>query len=320
MTGPGWRAAVVLMAAATLATGCSAGVDSLSLPTVTSVADAGLQTPFPTLPPNLAATAENPVGGTTTTTAPAIGPGPATINGTVLGPSGPVGGAVVQADRLVGDAVASTRTTTAADGSWSLRNVLGGRYRIRAWRSPDLDVTTPQILFLTASQPQSISLQLTAYPSPQVSAAVNPDFPVQGQPVSLVVQVMDPTVDADGVLVYHPVAGTPVTLVDGPGWQVAGANPAVTDGGGRALFTVSCTTAGPDPLSAQPAGAAVVALQMPQCTAPPPDTSLTGPGGQPGTGQPATGSTTTTTCPNGTSPTTVYEPNATTTTLVFGNC
>ena len=59
-----------------------------------------------------------------------------TINGTVLGPGGAVAGATVQADRLVGDQVASTQATTAADGSFTISSVLGGRYRSGPGWSP----------------------------------------------------------------------------------------------------------------------------------------------------------------------------------------
>ncbi|HET9078639.1 MAG TPA: carboxypeptidase-like regulatory domain-containing protein [Acidimicrobiales bacterium] len=300
---------MALAGAGALLAGCSAGVQSLTFP-APPVTGTGGEAPAVTLPPGLAATAESPVGGVTTTTAPAVGPGPATLNGTVLGPAGPVGGATVQADRLVGDAVASARTTTATDGSWTLPDVLGGRYRVRAWKGPDLDLTTPQIVFVDAAQPLPLNLQLTAYTT-RVSAAVNPPDPLQGQPVSLVVQVVDPAVNPDGILAYKPVPGKPVSLVNGFGWQVSGANPAVTDGRGQALFTVSCTAAGPDPLSAQVVGSAPVPLQMPACTAPTPPTTTPAPGGGGG------GSIPTTTCPGGS---TTGDPNSTTTSLAFGNC
>lgn len=315
MSGRGARFAVMAATAGLVAAGCSTGVGTLSLPNPSSVTTAAPPASTPSLPAGLASTPEGTVAGVTTTTAPAVGPGPATLNGTVLGPAGPVGGAVVQAERLVGDSVATARTRSAADGSWSIRNVFGGRYRIRAWLSPNLDLTTPQIIFLAASQPQPVTLQLTAFPAPQVTSALNPSDPTQGSPANLVVQVVNPTVGPDGVLTYAPVAGASVTLVEGPAWQVSNGNPLVTDGSGQALFNVQCTTVGVDPLSAQVAGAAPVALQVPPCGAPPytppPPPAYQFPGND----------TTTTTCPNGSpSPSTSSDPNATTTTLAFGNC
>lgn len=265
--------------------------------------------PPDTLPPGLAAVAEHPVAGVTTTTAPAIGPGGGSLNGTVTGPGGPVSGATVQIERVVGYAYATARATTAADGTWSFHNILGGDYRVRAWQAPALDMATPQTLFLVVGQPQSVALQLTSYAGQQVQVAINPAAPVIGQPANLVVQVTTPHIDANGVLTSPPVAGTPVTLVNGSDWQVNNGNPRPTDASGLASFQVECTAVGSDPLSAQVGSNPPVSLQMPPCNAPPPTTTTTVAGQF---------SPTSTTCPPaspgpGTSDTT-------TTTLAFGNC
>lgn len=306
------RSLVVLVPAAVLGAGCSTGVASLSFPAPSSVpglAPSSLET----LPAGLAGVAEPPVPGATTTTVPALGPGPATLNGTVLGPTGPVGGATVEADRLVGDSVAAARTTTAADGSWSFRNVLGGRYRVRAWRSPDLDLTTPQVVFVVPGTPQPVDLQMQAFSGPQVSAALNPPAPILDQPVDLVVQVVDPSVGPDGVVSFLPQAGAPVTLVGGDGWQVDGSNPEPTNPAGHALFQLTCTVAGADPLSASLPNSPPTDLKMPACGAPPTPTTVLGE-------NPGSGSTTTTTCPYNPGITDPGNPHATTTTLVFGSC
>src|SRR5205085_4379220 len=71
--------------------------------------------------------------GTTSTSAPALGPGPITIHGRVDGPDGAVTGAVVEVARAVGTRLATARVATNLDGTWSVPQVLGGRYRIRAW-------------------------------------------------------------------------------------------------------------------------------------------------------------------------------------------
>jgi hypothetical protein len=293
---------------ALVATGCAAGgVHSLSFapPPATTVAPPA---PPDTLPAGLAATVEAPVGGVTTTTAPAIGRGRAAINGTVTGPNGPLAGAAVEIDRVVGSSYASARTTTAADGTWSFRNILGGDYRVRAWQAPALDMATPQTVFLASDQPQSVDLQLTSYQAQQVQVAINPADPVQGQPSNLVIQVTNPRIDADGVLTLPPVAGVAVTLVNGSGWQVNNGNPLPTDADGQVTFQVECTTTGDDPLSAQVASNPPVSLLMPACAAPTP-TTTTVPGNQFGS------TTTTTTCT-----TTPGATDTTTTTLVFGGC
>ena len=223
----------------------------------------------PTFPANLPSVAEAAVPGSTTTVPPQIGPGSATINGTVLGPDGPVAGATVEADRLVGDAVTSTQTTTAADGSWSIGPILGGRYRVRAWQQPSLAVTAPQIFFLGGTDVHSMTIQLTSFAGPDVASAIAPGVPVVGATDNLIVQVTNPTVGSDGVVRDLPAVGVSVSLTDGPLWQVENGNPLPTGTDGTVLFQVSCQGGGDIPLSAAVGGAAPVALQLPDCFSPP---------------------------------------------------
>jgi hypothetical protein len=257
-----------LLAAITIAAAaCGGHVQALSFPppptTVTT------PPPPPTLPTNLSSVGEAPVPGVTTTTAPAVAPGQATLNGTVFGPSGPVAGATVWADRFVGDQVSSTHATTAADGSWTIGKIKGGRYRVRAWQSPSLSLTTPQVVFLGASQTLTMSLQLASFTGPTVINSVSPAAPIAGQVTSLLVQVTNPTVSPDGVVRNPPVTGVQVTLVNGPDWQVDNGNPRKTDANGQALFQVTCVTPGSAPLSASVGSGNPVPLQMPDCGAPP---------------------------------------------------
>jgi hypothetical protein len=258
----------------------------------------------PTLPTNLPSVSVGQApGAAPTTVAPPIGPGGASLNGTVLGPSGPVAGATVEADRLVGDQMATTHTTTAADGSWTIGGVLGGRYRVRAWQQPSLAVTAPQILFLGGTEARSLTIQLTSFTGPNVAAAIAPDTPMVDQPANLVVQVTTPTVGSDGVVRDLPDVGVSVTLTDGPLWQVANGNPLTTGTEGTALFQVECQADGVIPLSVAIGQGAPVGLQLPACAGAPPTTTTT----TSTTTVPT--STTSTTCP----PTTTSPPGQPTT-------
>ena len=230
------------------------------------------------LPNNLRSVVESPVAGVTTTTAIGIGPGQATLEGTVLGPSGPVVGATVQAERIVGDRSSVTDTTTAADGSWSIRQVLGGRYRVRAWQSPSLALTSPAIFFLGGADTKTLTLKLASFSGPRVSAALAPSVPVVGEVDNLVVQVADRVVDAQGLVREQPSVGVRVALAGGPYWLVYGGSALNTDAGGQALFQVSCRAAGRDPLSAEVGSAAPVALSVADCApAPAPAIQTTSP-------------------------------------------
>jgi len=288
-----WAAAAATAALA----GC--GVQTLSYPTPPATARSTV-TVGPTFPTNLPSIAEAAIPGATTTVPVQIGPGAATINGTVLGPNGAVAGATVQADRLVGDTVTSTQTTTAADGSWSIGSILGGRYRVRAWQQPSLAVTAPQIFFLGGTDVHSMTIQLTAFTGPDVASAIAPGVPVVGATDNLVVQVTNPTVGADGVVRDLPAVGVSVTLTDGPLWSVENGNPLATGAAGTVLFEVSCQGPGASPLSAAAGGAAPMALSLPDCVAPP-TTTLAPPVTNPpcpttpgSVGEPASSTTTTT--------------------------
>jgi hypothetical protein len=296
-------------AAALLAAGLAGcGVQQLSFPAPPPTVRTVVTIPA-TLPTNLPAVTEAPVPGATTSVPPRIRPGGATLNGTAIGPGGPVGGATVEADRLAGDQVATTWTTTAADGSWSVSSVLGGRYRIRAWQQPSLAMTAPQILFLGGTETHTMTIQLTAFTGPVVASAFAPADPQVGQIDNLVIQVTNPTVGSDGVVRNLPQVGVNVTLADGPQWLVYNANPLPTDDSGRVLFQVACQAAGSQALSAEVGAGAAVGLQLPDCV-PPPTTTLP----PSTTAPPPSTSTTSTTCPP------AVTSRRTTTTSLPGSC
>jgi hypothetical protein len=298
-----------IAAAALLAAGLAGcGVQQLSFPTPPATVPT-VVTVRPTLPTNLPTIVEAPVPGSTTRVPPRIRPGQATLNGTVIGPAGPVGGAIVEADRLVGDQVASTQTTTAEDGSWSLSSILGGRYRVRAWQQPSLAMTTPQVLFLGGTETHTMTIQVTGFTGPVVASAFAPASPQIGQVDNLVIQVTNPTVGSDGVVRDLPQVGVSITLTDGPEWLVYNGNPLATDTTGQVLFQLSCQAAGSQGLSAVVGAGAAVTLQLPDCV-PPPTTTL-----PPSTTVPPPSSrTTSTTCP----PVPTRSPTAPTTPL--GSC
>ncbi len=87
-----------------------------------------------------------------TSTSIGVGPGGASLNGTVTGPEGALTNATVHVERLVGAASGAMDVTTRPDGTWTLPMILGGRYRVRAWRTPDLALTKPEVFYLQSSE------------------------------------------------------------------------------------------------------------------------------------------------------------------------
>ncbi|HVF31441.1 MAG TPA: carboxypeptidase-like regulatory domain-containing protein [Acidimicrobiales bacterium] len=235
--------------------------------------------PAPSLPPTTTTTIVDYSGvalagvpGRTTTTV-AIGPGRATLQGVVTGPDGPVAGAVVHAERLVGEAMATKDVVSGADGRFTMPNVLGGRYRLRAWKqAPDnLSLLEPQVFFLEGSEKKDVSLTVNRYQGVSVTAAIAPDPPLINTASNLVVQAVDRSVGPDGIVRSAPVPGVRAELFGTGDWRVLTEVATATDGAGRARWTLECRRVGDQPLSVVIGESATFNLNLPDCTVPPPN-------------------------------------------------
>ena len=201
-----------------------------------------------------------------TTLSSALGPGTASLGGTVSGPEGPVAGATVRVERLVGDEVAATTVNSDASGQWTLSSVNGGRYRLRAWRPPDLAMLRPTLVFVEATENRAVALGMARYGEGNAVAEFAPGPPTADKPATLVVTVSNGGVDGEGVLHASPRPGVTVQLLVTAGLTLESPDTTVTDGSGNASFTVRCAPPGP------PAATAVVEgarrpIEVPTCGA-----------------------------------------------------
>lgn len=300
---------VVVAVVVALVGACSGGdstVDPLPPPPSTQAL------PSTTAPPDYSGIALPGIAsGRVTTTTVVLGPGKATVKGTVIGPDGtPTAGATVRVERLVGKAVASMDVASNPDGTWAALNVLGGSYRVRAWRPPDIAQVNPALFFVGATETYPVELKLERNFGTTPQPAVAPNPPVVGQFTNLVLQMSTRTVDPGGVVRGEAMGGATVSLAGGGGWTVGAPNPAVTDATGRARWDLICMGPGVQPLGLTVNGAETFQLALPPCAAPPTPTTVadattTAPGAP--TTRPAT--TTTTTRPT----TTTTRPGTTTT-------
>lgn len=196
-----------------------------------------------------------------------LGPGPAHVAGTVTGPEGVVPGATVRVERLLDDtAVAATTVQSGADGHWAVDSVNGGRYRLRAWRPPDLAQVTAIVAFITVDDTRPIDLPLLRYAGgANALANVVPSPPVVGQPAILVVSAANGDVDSEGVVRSGARPGVPVTLVVSANVVISTANPRATDESGNAGFGITCSQPGPITATAT-VGTTPQPIQLPACS------------------------------------------------------
>jgi hypothetical protein len=215
------------------------------------------------------------VAGTTTVPAVAVTPGPVTVSGTVTDDTGaPVAAATVALQRIVGGQTGQTQVTSAEDGTWKVQGILGGLYRIRAWRPPDLAEPQAAVLFLSAATPSPpIGLVLGRYSGTTVQTAISPNPPLVGQPADLVVQVTAASVGSDGIIHSPPQAGAAVTISATGLLAVDGDPQQTTPASGQVSWQATCEAPGQQAVTVTVDGGDPIPLTVPACTVAPTTTS-----------------------------------------------
>jgi len=226
-------------------------------------------------------------GKATTTTRP-IGGGKGAIFGRVIDTDGgtPVPGAFIRAT-YYGDPSKPEviEALSADDGTYRFDQVLGGQWRVRAWKTPQLATLADETFFLGYTEQRQLDLKVKAAEDYTVTSSLAPNPPFTGSPVEVAVLVLNQTVDDNGVVHRSGIGGTPVTLNITGRWYLATDATQTTDSGGRAAWTVTCMEVGSQPISAI-VGGREWPLNLPGChdpmettttttTAPPPGASTT---------------------------------------------
>lgn len=260
------RPLLVLTVTALLAAACTSS-DPAAAPDTTVEVTTTTTTLPPTTTTTVAPTTTTAIPTTTVTTLVTVGPGDAGIGGTVSGPAGPVDGATVRVERLVGRAVATADVVTTAGGSWQLSSILGGSYRVWAFKPPDLGQSKVEAFFLAANDRRTIDLSLPAVSGERIIAAVDPDPPLVGQQATLTVTVGTGRVDDQGRAVMTPRPGVALTLTPRAGIAVESAPQAATDGNGAASWLIRCEVEGASALSLT-VGNGVTQVNLPPCGPP----------------------------------------------------
>ena len=187
----------------------------------------------------------------TSTTRP-LGGGKAAIFGRVIDSDGkPVPAAFVRATYYGDPAKPETiEALSAEDGTYRFDQVLGGRWRIRAWKAPELATLEDNVFFLGYTEQRPMDLKVKAATDIVVTSSMAPNPPFIGTPVELAVLVLSQSVDEEGVVRRSPVGGAAVTLDIKGRWSLVGEATQATDSNGRTAWQLTCDEVGPQVITA----------------------------------------------------------------------
>lgn len=233
------RLSFLALAAAVVAGACSDG-DGQSLPDP----ETSTTTTTTTVPVDYSevALAPVPTGKTPPSTRPP-GPGRASIAGRVVDTSGsPVAQAIVRATYYGDpDKPEVIEALSTDDGTYRFSQVHGGRWRVRAWRTPDLATFETLTFFLAAVEDKALDLKVKFVPAVAVTSDMAPDPPLVGVPAELAVMILNQTVDAEGRVQRSPAADQEVTLsTDDDEWSLESSATQRTGSDGSARWKMSC--------------------------------------------------------------------------------
>lgn len=184
------------------------------------------------------------VGGTRGSFPVAVQGGDLAMTGSVHGPDGPVAGATVLLERFVGQSSGSIRVRTDAEGRWNAIDVYGGRYRFRAWRTPDLAMAGSELRFVAADADVDLTLGVDQYDGADVTGDVDDADPEVGATATVTVLATRQQVDGGGIITTSPASGRDATATAFGPWTLNTSPTAVIDAAGRAAWTFTCGAAG----------------------------------------------------------------------------
>jgi hypothetical protein len=174
---------------------------------------------------------------------PVVG-GRATVEGTVVGPGGPVAGATVHIERWVGSQSGAIDVATDGAGHFGSGGLLGGHYEVRAWRQPDLSTATASTGYLVDGGVFDTTVTMQQHNATTIQLAASTGVIQTGVPFTALALVTKQQVDTTGVVQTVPVNGEAITLVLDAGMSMTGNADTKTGADGLARWTLTCQTAG----------------------------------------------------------------------------
>ncbi len=231
--------AVALLGA--LAAGCSSPEEETAPPeTVPHQAPLRLPTPLP----DTRAVSLRPVTGTRLPFPVEVHGGDLVMGGSVTGPEGPVEGATVRLERFVGEQSGTLDVRTNADGRWVAIDVYGGRYRIRAWKTPALAMAASDVRFIAADAEVDLALAVDRYDGSDVTADVDDIDPEIDAMATVTALATRQQVDPDGIITTAPASGRDARVTPFGAWRLLGSPHGIIDDAGRVSWRFVCEAPG----------------------------------------------------------------------------
>lgn len=195
--------------------------------------------------------------GISTTTQPAdLDSGGMSLTGSVVDEEGePIAGATIRLERVVGDLVQPAEVRANNEGRFEARGLIGGRYRVRAFRQPDKAMLQAAAFFLEDGIEHDVEIPVETLSGIRATVVTAPSVVRVGDQADVWIRISRATVDAQGVVATTPQAGVRVALPSDARWEytpgaVVGddgrreAVDSVTNATGDVLWTPTCRQAG----------------------------------------------------------------------------
>lgn len=203
--------------------------------------------------------------------------GDARMTGTVLGPDGPVEGAVVRLERFVGSRGGYADVTTIEGGRWEAKEIFGGHYRVRAWKRKNLATVEPQVGFVKDEKDSTVELSIGVekHEAKRLQVALDTGDPKLDQVHTLLVLHDQEEVDDDGRVRGEPIRDTEIEVSVGDNYELVGEPRALTGADGFARFSIRCKAPGKHDVTASGDGLTAT-VTLPECL-PPADAGIDDP-------------------------------------------
>jgi hypothetical protein len=172
--------------------------------------------------------------------------GTSRLRGVVTGPDGPVEGATVRIERVIGDRVGAITVNSGAGGVFGADRLLGGHYRARAWQPPTLATTRAAVTFLPALEGSAeLNIEVERFTGRQLQAVLDTADPTVGSQARVRALFTEQTVDDNGVVVGRGLSGAQVRLSTDGGFAIReGGATTTTNSEGIASWLVECVREG----------------------------------------------------------------------------